>query len=323
MCTPGADCISVAQVDPFGLRTGAHLHLLHAHVGAGDRRALPAPRHRARWPPGWRRRSRRPGTTCEAPARISRSRHAASVTRATMRRSGASDRAVSATTAFDGSSRLVISAAARPTPAVRNTVDVAGVALQEDGAGGRRPPSSTSSVGVDHLARAPGADGGVGRDAAHAAEPDDDHVVAAGVHAPSTSFVRGSAALTSPERNSAVSDAAEYTNTANPAKMTAIVHTRPAVVEWVDLAVAHLAERDDRHVDRVEPAPALDDHVARGGDRDREQRGDHRPAQALDHEAPRMGAIAHGVLRLPGGVSPHMVECGLARVALHRVGWPL
>lgn len=149
------------------------------------------------------------GTTYEAPARMSRLRHDTSVTRATMRSDGAIARAVSATTALEGSSRLVIKAAARSTPAARITVASRASPSRKTAPAASTACSTLSSVSItSHCCPLRIA-------ASAAARPT--------LPKPATTtwsckcsrtlvllFSR-SAARTSPDKNNAVSVAAEYT----------------------------------------------------------------------------------------------------------------
>ena len=167
------------------------------------------------------------GTTCDAPARISRSLQFESLTRATMRSDGAIERAVSATTAFDGSSSVVMSAAARVTPAVRSTVTSRASPFRYTAPAASMASSSPSVVSTMTTSRpartAASAD-------ARPTRPNPTITTWSRRCSRTFDLLRSrSAAATSPDTNSAVSAAAEYTNTPNPAKMVAIVQTRPAV----------------------------------------------------------------------------------------------
>ena len=112
MCTSGALCMTARRSSPSACGAGAHLDLLDAHVGAGDGEhaehlGIECRGSHAGADALVHRHHVRRSCAHEplAPVRVAHPGDDAQV--------GREGTAVSATTAFDGSSRLVISAAAR------------------------------------------------------------------------------------------------------------------------------------------------------------------------------------------------------------------
>lgn len=134
---------------------------------------------------------------------------------------------MSATTAFDGSSRVVIIAVARCTPAWRSTVASRASPQRNTAPSLVTASSDCGEVSITTHGRPP-------RSAAVAAErPTRPKPITTtwSCRLARTFDLLSSrtVARISPDTNNAVSDAAEYTNTANPARMVPIVHSRPHV----------------------------------------------------------------------------------------------